>query len=117
MIEVSQLLLLVLFEVIIGLLILSGVLLFLMFRRKGRIRNAAHHLAQRVQGDKPARSKRLQTLLQEKYGYSGEELEQAVHNISQAEMLLFQNLINGYIKDDQVHLQQIDVDEENLVCL
>lgn len=115
MIEVSQLLLLVLVEVIIGLLILSGLLLFFALRRKGRIRNAAHHLAERVKSDKPARSGRLKTMLHEKYGYEGEALEQAVHNISQAEMLLFQNLINGYIKDDQVHLQQIDVDEENLV--
>lgn len=115
MIEVSQLILLVLVETTIGLLILSGVLLFFTLRRKGRIREAAHHLAQRVQGDKPARGERLKTLLQEKYGYEGKELDQAVHDITQAEMRLFQNLINGYIKDDQVHLQQVDVDEENLV--
>jgi hypothetical protein len=115
MIEVSQLFLLVLVEIIIGLLILSGVLLFFTLRRKGRIRKAAHHLAERVKSDKPARTERLKTLLNEKYGYDGNELEQAVRNISQAEMLLFQNLINGYIKDDQIHLQQVDVDEENLV--
>ena len=115
MIEVSQLVLLVLIEAIIGLLILSGVLLFFALRRKGRIRNAAHHLAERVKSDKPARSERLKSLLKEKYGYQDEALEQAVHTISQAEMHLFQNLINGYIKDDQVHLQQVDVDEENLV--
>ena len=115
MIEISQLVLLVLVEALIGLLILSGVLLFFALRRKGRIREAAQHLAQRVQGDKPARSERLKTLLQEKYGYEGKELDQAVRDITQAEMRLFQNLINGYIKDDQVHLQQVDVDEENLV--
>ena len=115
MIEISQLILLVLVETIIGLLILSGLLLFFALRRKGRIREAAHHLAQRVQSDKPARTERLNALLQEKYGYEGQELEQAVHDITQAEMRLFQNLINGYIKDDQVHLQQMDVDEENLV--
>ncbi len=115
MIEVSPLILLVLVEAVIGLLILSGVLLFFTLRRKGRIRQAAHHLAQRVQSDEPARTDRLKTLLNEKFGYDGAELEQVVHDITQAEMRLFQNLINGYIKDDQVHLQQVDVDEENLV--
>ncbi len=115
MIEVSPLILLVLVEAVIGLLILSGALLFITLRRKGRIRQAAHHLAQRVQSDEPARTDRLKTLLNEKFGYDGAELEQVVHDITQAEMRLFQNLINGYIKDDQVHLQQVDVDEENLV--
>ena len=115
MIELSQLTLLVMTEVIIGLAILSGVLVYFAVSRKGRIRRAAHHLAERVQGDKPARSERLRTLLSEHYGLEGSELEQMLHTIVQAEMQMFQNLINGYLKDDQVHLQQIDVDEENLV--
>jgi hypothetical protein len=115
MIELSQLTVLILVEAILGLAILSGVLGYFAIARKGRIRKAAHHLAERVQSDKPARSERLKTLLDEEYGLKGNELEQTLHNINQAEMQLFQNLINGYLKDDQVHLQQVDVDEENLV--
>jgi hypothetical protein len=115
MIELSQLTVLIMIEVIIGLAIVCGVLGFFALRRKGKIRQAAHHLAERVQNDKAARSQRLKSLLSDQYGLSGNELEQRLHNIMQAEMKLFQNLINGYIKDDQVHLQQIDVDEENLV--
>jgi hypothetical protein len=115
MIEVSQFILLILVEVLIGLLVLSGVVLFFYLRHKGRIRQAAHHLAERVQSDKPSRTERLKALLSDKYGFQGDELEQTLHAITQAEMRLFQNLINGYIKDDQVLLQQVDVDEENLV--
>lgn len=115
MIELSQLTVLIMVEVIIGLASICGVLGFFTLRRKGNIRRAAHHLAGRVQNDKAARSQRLKSLLSDQYGLSGNELEQVLHNIMQAEMKLFQNLINGYMEDNQVHLQQIDVDEENLV--
>ncbi len=115
MIEMSQLTVLIMIEVIVGLAIACGVLAYLATTRKERIRKAAQHLAERVQSDQPARTKRLKGLLSEQYGYADNELEQILHNITQAEMRLFENLINGYMKDDQVHLQQIDVDEENLV--
>jgi hypothetical protein len=117
MIELSQLTLLILIEVLIGLAILSAVLGYFALTRKGRIRKAAHHLAERVQSDKPARTERLKTLLSEDYGLTGSELEKTLHNVTQVEMRLFQNLINGYMMDNQVHLQQIDVDEENLVLV
>ncbi len=115
MIELSQLTVLIMIEVMLGLAVLCGLLGYFTIARKERIRKAAHHLAERVQNDNPPRSERLKTLLGERYGLTGNELEQTLHNITQAEMQLFQNLINGYMKDDQVHLQQVDVDEENLV--
>jgi len=115
MIQLSQLTLLILVELALALAIVSGLLGYFIFVRKQRIRRAAHHLAERVQSDKTARAERLRRLLSERYGYSGAQLEQTLHNITQTEMQMFQNLINGYLKDDQVHLQQIDVDEENLV--
>lgn len=115
MIELSQLTVLVAGEVLVGLLVLSGILTAVVLLRKGRIRKAAHQLAGRVQGDKPLRTERLKKLLSDRYGYGGNELEQTLHNISQAEMQLYQNIINGFLKDDQVYLQQLDVDVENLV--
>ncbi|MEJ2467320.1 MAG: hypothetical protein P8045_16815 [Candidatus Thiodiazotropha sp.] len=115
MMELSQLSVLIMVEVIIGLVILSALLLSFALIRKRRIRSAVQHLAERVQSDKPARTKRLKTLLSEHFGYADDQLEQALHNITQAEMRLFQNLINGYMQDNQLYLQQFDVDEENLV--
>jgi hypothetical protein len=115
MIELSQLTVLIMSELMVGLAILSGILAFFAMTRKGRIRKAAHHLAERVQNDKPARTERLKELLTEKFGYSGDELEQTVRSITQAEMQLFQNLINGYMQDNQALLHQVNVDEENLV--
>jgi membrane-associated HD superfamily phosphohydrolase len=115
MVEVSSLVAMIVVEVIIGLLVLSGLLVLFMMLRKGRIRKAATHLAERVKTDKSKREQRLKALLQGRYGYADAELEQTLHNMMQTEMLLYQNMINGFLKDDQKHLQQIDVDVENLV--
>jgi hypothetical protein len=115
MIELSRLTVLLLGELLIALLVISGTLGFLSLKRKGRTRNAARHLAERVQADKPPRMERLKQLLAERYGYAGSELDQAVHDITQAEMRLYQNIVNGFIKDDQLSLQLVDVDVENLV--
>lgn len=115
MVEVSSLVALIVAEVIVGLLVLSGLLLFFTLMRKGRIRKAAAHLAERVQSDKANREQRLKVLLQDNYKLADSDLEQTLHNMMQTEMQLYQNVINGFIKDDQVHLQQLDVDVENLV--
>lgn len=115
MIEVSSLVAMVVVEVMIGLLVLSGLLVVFTLLRKGRIRKAAAHLAERVKTDKANREQRLKALLQDRYQYKDTELEQTLRNMMQSEMLLFQNVINGFMKDDQMHLQQIDVDVENLV--
>ena len=115
MITLSHLTALLLGELLVALLVISGLLGFFALRRKGLTRGAARHLAERVQADKPQRVERLKQLLTERYGYTGSELERAVHDITQAEMRLYQNIVNGFIKDDQVTLQQVDVDVENLV--
>ncbi|MCU7905683.1 MAG: hypothetical protein KZQ76_07425 [Candidatus Thiodiazotropha sp. (ex Epidulcina cf. delphinae)] len=115
MIEISSLIALVVGELLLGLVILSALLVWFALSRKSRIRQAANRLAERVQNDKPKRTERLKQLLQERYGYQGEILNQSLHNIMQTEMLLYQNVINGFLEDDQVHLQQMDVDVENLV--
>jgi hypothetical protein len=115
MIEVSSLVALVVAEVMVGLLVVSGLLLLFTLLRKGRIRKAAAHLAERVKTDRVKREERLKVLLEERYQLEGTELEQTLRNMMQTEMLLYQNVINGFLKDDQLQLQQIDVDVENLV--
>ena len=115
MIEFSQLTVLIVAEILVALLVVSGLLVFFALMRKGRIRKAARHLAERVQNDKPQRSERLKRLLAEHYGYAGSELEQTLRNLLQSEMQLYQNIINGALKDDQLFVQQVDVDVENLV--
>jgi hypothetical protein len=115
MIEVSSLVALIVAEVLVGLLVLSGLLVLFTLLRKGRIRKAAAHLAERVKSDKAKREQRLKALLEDGYHYKESELEQTLRNMMQTEMLLYQNVINGFLKDDQVHLKQIDVDVENLV--
>ncbi|MCG8038480.1 MAG: hypothetical protein JAZ19_15735, partial [Candidatus Thiodiazotropha taylori] len=71
--------------------------------------------AERVQADKEKRSERLKKLLAEQYQLQSPQLDQTLHGIVQTEMTLYQNMLNGFLKDDQVYLQQIDVDVENLV--
>ncbi|MCG7893093.1 MAG: hypothetical protein JAZ12_01435 [Candidatus Thiodiazotropha taylori] len=115
MIEISSLSAMIIAEVMLGLVILSGLLLLFTLLRKQRIRKAAHHLAERVQADKEKRSERLKKLLAEQYQLQSPQLDQTLHGIVQTEMTLYQNMLNGFLKDDQVYLQQIDVDVENLV--
>jgi hypothetical protein len=115
MIEISSLTAMIVAEVMLGLLVLSGLMLLFTLFRKQRIRKAANHLAGRVQSDKEKRTERLKKLLQERYQMQSPQLDQTLHGIMQTEMTLFQNLLNGFLKDDQLSLQQIDVDVENLV--
>jgi hypothetical protein len=115
MIEISSLTAMIAAEVMLGLLVLSGLLVLFTILRKQRIRKAASHLAERVQADKEKRSERLKKLLEEHYQLQSPKLDQTLHGIVQTEMTLYQNMLNGFLKDDQVSLQQIDVDVENLV--
>jgi hypothetical protein len=115
MIEISSLAALIFGEILVGLIVLSGLLLLFTLLRKQRIRKSANRLAERVQNDKEKRSERLKSLLAERYGLQSPQLDQTLHNIMQMEMTLYQNMLNGYLKDDQIYLQQIDVDVENLV--
>ena len=52
MLEVSSLVAMIVIEVMIGLVVLTGLLLFFTLLRKGRIRKTAAHLAERVKTDK-----------------------------------------------------------------
>ena len=115
MIEISQLSLLILGELLVGLTLLSGLLLGSLMTKKSKIRKAAQHLVERIQSDKAARIARLKKRLAEEYLYDGEKLEQRVHDLTQVEMRLYQNVINSYLKQDVMEFQQTDVDVENLV--
>ncbi len=115
MIEIGNLTALIVAEVFLGMLIVSVLLVVFAVLRKRRIRQAARYLADRVQQDRAPRTERLRNLLHENYQQEGAVLEQSVHNIMQMEMVLYQNIINGFTKDDHVYLQQTDVDVENLV--
>ncbi|MET0088456.1 MAG: hypothetical protein ABW068_00285 [Candidatus Thiodiazotropha sp.] len=114
MIEIGHLTALVLVEVFLGMLIVSVLLIVFAMLRKRRIRQAARHLAERIQQDRQKRTDRLRALLHERYQQEGAILELSVHNIMQMEMVLYQNVINGFTKDDHLCLQQTDVDVENL---
>ncbi|MET0026812.1 MAG: hypothetical protein ABW101_04180 [Candidatus Thiodiazotropha sp.] len=114
MIEIGHLTALVLVEVFLGMLIVSVLLIVFAMLRKRRIRQAARHLAERIQQDRQKRTDRLRALLHERYQQEGAVLEQSLHNIMQMEMVLYQNVINGFTKDDHLYLQQTDVDVENL---
>ncbi|MEJ2608499.1 MAG: hypothetical protein P8179_00120 [Candidatus Thiodiazotropha sp.] len=115
MIEIGSVTALIFVEVMVGLVILSALLVLFTMLRKQRIRKAAQHLAARVQADLPKRTERLKALLEERYQLQGVLLDQTLRNIVQLEKLLYQNVLNGFMSDDELFLQQMDVDVENLV--
>ena len=115
MIELSRLTLLVMSELLIGLALLSTSLLALRFRRRSKIRKAAKELVDRIQQAKTPRKERLAGKLRNGYQHQDGALEVAVHDLTQAEMLLYQNIINSYVKQDTSSFQRLDADVENLV--
>ncbi|MEG7525364.1 MAG: hypothetical protein M3H12_20145, partial [Chromatiales bacterium] len=110
MIELSRLTVLLLGELMLGLLLLSGVLIALGIFKKGKERKAAQILVAKIQTDKKMRKERLQKRLSNDFRYEGETLNQAVHDLTQAEMNLYQNIISGFLKRDVVAFEQIDID-------
>ncbi len=115
MIEFSRLTVLIIAEILIGLSLFSGLLVTFTMRRKISIRKAARQLVERIRYDMEARSECLKQKLITAYGYQGDPLEQALQMLNLAEKGLYQNLINGFLKQDPVTLQQLDVDVNNLV--
>ena len=115
MIEFSRLTVLIITELLIGLSLISVLLIGFYLLKKRQIQQAAEKLVERIRRDMAPRSDRLRQKLSNSYCYSGELLEQSLHDLNHAEKRLYQNLINGYLKQDVAAFQQIDVDVENLV--
>lgn len=104
--------LLVFGELFLVLLVAVISLLVVGAARRRRDRQAAMFLVGVVKENESKRSTETQELLQSKFGYADDLLKQTTHNIMRAEKLLFQRIVNMYVKRDVISLRELNIDVE-----
>lgn len=71
-----------------------------------REKKAARKLIAHVKENTEARSQEIGRILAERYGYQGERLEKTVRLIRRSELLLYQGLLNLYLKRNVLQLSK-----------
>lgn len=115
MIEVSKLLLLVLGELFIVSLIVAIVFAYLAFSKRQRDRSAVKQLVARIKEDSDRREQETRKVMEERYGFEGAELEEAVKKIRREEKAFYQVLIDVYLKRNTEAVPNLSVDYESSV--
>jgi hypothetical protein len=110
--HISLIGLLVAGEVFLLLLVALIALLLVNMIRRRRDRQAALYLVSIVKEAEGKRLDETRSLLEAKYGYKDEALVNTAHNIMQAEKLLYQRIINMYVKRDVISLRELNIDVE-----
>ncbi len=113
MIEISTTLAVAAAEAFAIVLFTALILGYRLVRRKRIDRKAALAVAHRIKEETPARLEALRRILGEALGYTGDPLEEAVQRLSRKERLLYQRILNLYVKRDAAALGQVTIDVEN----
>lgn len=114
MIEIPLVWLLIAIELFLVLAIALAGLLLAAFQRRRRDHQAARYLVEAIKQAEPQRAATTRELLKQHYGYSGESLEQTLRTIMRAEKLLYQRVLNLYIKHDALALRMLPIEVEAL---
>lgn len=101
------LIMIILVELVIIVGLVLATVLILSGRRKRRERRAAEALAQRVRSDEQSRDSELRSLLQGRFGYSGDALEEKVQEIKQAETAFYGRFLDLYLNRDPEAAEQL----------
>ncbi len=101
------LIMIILIELVIIVGLVLGTVLILAGRRKRREKRAAENLAQRVRTEEPSRDSELRSLLQGRFGYSGEALEEKVREIMRAETAFYRRFLDLYLNRDPDAAEQL----------
>lgn len=91
--------------IIIGLILILTV--FMGGRRRSRDKRAAENLAQSVRSTQKSRDQNLRQLLEERYGYSGEELDAQVHRLLEAEKQFYVRFLDLYLNRDPESAEKV----------
>lgn len=92
-------------------LVMVGLLVSRMSQRR-RDRMAAMHLVGVIKEGETKRHEQTRELLSQRFGLSGDTLDTSVHDLMRAEKLLYQRIINMYVKRDVVSLRELNIDVE-----
>ena len=101
------LIMIILLELVIIVGLVLATVLILSGRRRRREKRAAENLAQRVRSEEPSRDSELRSLLQGRFGYSGDALEEKVREIKQAETAFYRRFLDLYLNRDPEAAEQL----------
>ncbi len=99
-------------EVILVLVLALGALLISRALQRRRDRKAAMYLVGVIKENEAQRQEQTSEVLNKRFGLSGNDLKQAIHTVMHAEKLLYQRIINMYIKRDVICLRELNIDVE-----
>lgn len=114
MIEIGLMWLLIAAEVFLVLLVAVISLLWMNARRRRADRQAAMFLVGVVKEREAERVAATREVLEQRFGYSGDALETKIREIIRTEKLLFQRVINMYVKRDVISMRELNIDVETV---
>lgn len=114
MIQISPLALLAFGELLLISCVASLGMIFVGIVRKRNERRAVARLIGRIKQDQSRRRAETRTLMQENYGFQGEELDSITNRISREESHLYQALINLFLRRDLNLLEVLNVECEGV---
>ena len=114
MIQLSPLALLAFGELLFISIVISLGFFVAGINRKRNERKSVARLIGRINQDKERRRAETHSLMQENFGFKGEELESIVNRISREEIRLYQGLINLFCKRDLHMLEVLHVECEGV---
>ncbi|TVO75517.1 hypothetical protein [Sedimenticola selenatireducens] len=115
MIEVSKILLLVFGELFLVSIVAACIVVYLMVSKHQRDRAAMRTLVARIKEDSGRREQETRKIMEERYGFTGVDLEEIVKKIAREEKAFYQVLLDVYLKRNADALQNLSVDYEGSV--
>jgi len=98
----------ILSEICVALLVLSGIMIFVMLRNKRRNRTALSHLTDKVRQNESERLTSLKTMLKEIYHYADDKIDESAAGIINTEMAFYQGLMDTFSSRDGASLEKFD---------
>ncbi len=99
-------------EVFLVLALALGILLISRVSQRRRDRKAAMYLVGIIKENEAQRLEQTKEVLSRRFGLGGEGLEKTTHAVIRAEKLLYQRIINMYVKRDVISLREMNIDVE-----
>jgi hypothetical protein len=115
MIEVSKILLLVFSELFLVSIVVACIVVYLIVSKNQRDRAAMRTLVARIKEDSGRREQETRKIMEERYGFTGADLEEIVKKIAREEKAFYQVLLDVYLKRNADALQNLSVDYEGSV--
>lgn len=115
MTEVSHLTWMLMTEGLVLLAVLSAALLLIIVRARAKSRGACALLVEHLHLDQEQRDRELRNWLGTRKGYTPEQCEQTQRHLTQLEMRLYEDILNGCSRRDKSRVAQIKEDVTQLV--